>query len=195
MATVHTFVEAREAMAGQLERVGCADLPLAGGDQACRRGADESCRSGHVVRRKSHRWHDARARERVAAGGHGARDIPAGAREYAHRSGDRAPGGIVTFIGEDDREGPQSHSAGDTSSKECRSSSIHSMRSPPEPRRAAEGAGSDPVIEAYKRDVDRTLLRQNLRKTVPERVAALIELQRLASEAHSALRRSRDGNA
>jgi hypothetical protein len=30
---------------------------------------------------------------------------------------------------------------------------------------------SDPVVEAYKRDVDRTLLRENLRKTVEERLA------------------------
>ena len=41
----------------------------------------------------------------------------------------------------------------------------------------------DPVVEAYKRDVDRTLLRQNLRRSVTERVANLIALQRLAAEA------------
>jgi hypothetical protein len=29
----------------------------------------------------------------------------------------------------------------------------------------------DPVIEAYKQDVDRTLLIENLRRTVPERLA------------------------
>ena len=35
-------------------------------------------------------------------------------------------------------------------------------------------AGSpDPVIEAYKRDVDRTLIRENLRKSHEERVLAL----------------------
>ena len=41
----------------------------------------------------------------------------------------------------------------------------------------------DPVVEAYKRDIDRTLLRQNLRRTATERVENLIALQRLAAEA------------
>ena len=50
----------------------------------------------------------------------------------------------------------------------------------------AEGPGADPVVEAYKRDVDRTLLRQNLRRTVTERVENLIALQRLAAEARRA---------
>ena len=40
----------------------------------------------------------------------------------------------------------------------------------------------DPVIEAYKKDVDRTLLRENLRRTVEERLLNLIELQRFAAE-------------
>jgi hypothetical protein len=44
----------------------------------------------------------------------------------------------------------------------------------------------DPIIEAYKRDVDRTLLRENLKKTPEERVLALMELQRLAEEARRA---------
>jgi hypothetical protein len=47
----------------------------------------------------------------------------------------------------------------------------------------------DPVIEAYKKDVDRTLLRANLRKTVTERIEALMELQRLADEAQRAGRK------
>ncbi len=49
----------------------------------------------------------------------------------------------------------------------------------------------DPVIEAYKRDIDRTLLRQNLRRTLAERLANLVELQRLAEEAKKAGRRAR----
>ena len=49
----------------------------------------------------------------------------------------------------------------------------------------------DPVVEAYKRDVDRTLLRANLRKSVQERVASLIALQRLAAEARGAGARTR----
>lgn len=40
----------------------------------------------------------------------------------------------------------------------------------------------DPVIEAYKKDVDRTLLRQNLRRTVEERMRNLLDLQRFARE-------------
>ena len=45
---------------------------------------------------------------------------------------------------------------------------------------------SDPVVERYKQDVDRTLIRENLRKTVQERVDTLIALQRLAEEARRA---------
>jgi hypothetical protein len=40
----------------------------------------------------------------------------------------------------------------------------------------------DPVIEAYKKDVDRTLIRENLRLTVQERVEQLMRLQRFAEE-------------
>jgi hypothetical protein len=52
----------------------------------------------------------------------------------------------------------------------------------------------DPVIEHYKKDIDRTLLRQNLRRTVEERMAQLEALQRLAEEAKragEALRKNR----
>ncbi len=44
----------------------------------------------------------------------------------------------------------------------------------------------DPVIEAYKRDIDWTLVQQNLRKTPEERVLALMALIQLAEEAHKA---------
>ena len=40
----------------------------------------------------------------------------------------------------------------------------------------------DPVIEAYKRDIDRTLLRENLKLTVEERFLKLMGLQRFAEE-------------
>ena len=40
----------------------------------------------------------------------------------------------------------------------------------------------DPVVEAYKRNVDRSLIRQNLRRSVEERLEALIELGRFAEE-------------
>ena len=50
------------------------------------------------------------------------------------------------------------------------------------------------MVEAYKRDVDRTLLRQNLRRSVTERVENLIALQQLAAEARRAGRApGRDG--
>ena len=42
------------------------------------------------------------------------------------------------------------------------------------------------MVEAYKRDIDRTLLRENLRRSVSERVANLIALHRLAEEARRA---------
>jgi len=56
------------------------------------------------------------------------------------------------------------------------------------PTLRAAGFEPDPVIEAYKRDIDRTLLRQNLRRSVTERVANLMALQRLAAEARRATR-------
>jgi hypothetical protein len=37
-----------------------------------------------------------------------------------------------------------------------------------------------PVIEAYKKDVDRTLLRENLRLTVEERVRKMMSVLRFA---------------
>jgi hypothetical protein len=40
----------------------------------------------------------------------------------------------------------------------------------------------DPVVEAYKRDVDRTLIRANLRRSVEERFLNLMQLQRFAAE-------------
>ncbi|MEW6324642.1 MAG: hypothetical protein AB1515_04580 [Nitrospirota bacterium] len=49
----------------------------------------------------------------------------------------------------------------------------------------------DPVIEAYKKDVDRTLLRENLKLTVEERFLALMALQRTAEEMQRAGARSR----
>lgn len=40
----------------------------------------------------------------------------------------------------------------------------------------------DPVVEAFKRDVDRTLIRENLRLTVEQRFDALMRLQQFAEE-------------
>ena len=49
----------------------------------------------------------------------------------------------------------------------------------------------DPVIEAYKADVDRTLLRENLKLTPEERILKLGELQRFAEESRRAGKRAR----
>jgi hypothetical protein len=43
-------------------------------------------------------------------------------------------------------------------------------------------AYADPVVEAYKRDVDRTLIRESLRLSVEERLERLIALQEFAHE-------------
>lgn len=40
----------------------------------------------------------------------------------------------------------------------------------------------DPVIEAYKKDVDRTLIRENLKLTPTQRLEKLMALQRFAEE-------------
>jgi hypothetical protein len=48
----------------------------------------------------------------------------------------------------------------------------------------------DPVIEAYKKDVDRTLLRENLKLTVEQRLQKLESLWKYAQELRGAARRS-----
>ncbi len=49
----------------------------------------------------------------------------------------------------------------------------------------------DPVTEAYKKDIDRTLLRENLELSVEGRLRQLMELQRLAEELQRAGRAAR----
>ena len=49
----------------------------------------------------------------------------------------------------------------------------------------------DPVIEAYKRGIDRTLIRQNLKRTVTERFEQAMALQRFAEELKRAGRKAR----
>ncbi len=49
----------------------------------------------------------------------------------------------------------------------------------------------DPVIEAYKKHIDRTLIRENLRLTVDQRFEQLMELQRFAEELQAAGRKAR----
>ena len=49
----------------------------------------------------------------------------------------------------------------------------------------------DPVIEVYKKDIDRTLLRENLKLSVEDRLRQLMELQRFADELRRAGRAAR----
>jgi hypothetical protein len=61
-----------------------------------------------------------------------------------------------------------------------------------EPREADEREWEpDPVIEVYKRDVDRTLIREQLRRTIDDRVRRMIAALRLATELRAAGRRER----
>lgn len=49
----------------------------------------------------------------------------------------------------------------------------------------------DPVIEAYKAGIDRTLIRENLKLTPTERMERAMQLQRFAEELREAGRRLR----
>lgn len=49
----------------------------------------------------------------------------------------------------------------------------------------------DPVIEAHKKHIDRTLIREHLRLTVDQRFRQLMELQRFAEEIQDAGRKAR----
>jgi len=49
----------------------------------------------------------------------------------------------------------------------------------------------DPVVEAYKKDIDRTLIRENLKLTVEERFRNAMALQRFAEELRRAGREAR----
>lgn len=49
----------------------------------------------------------------------------------------------------------------------------------------------DPVVEAYKKDIDRTLIRENLKLTVEERFRKAMALARFAEELRRAGREAR----
>jgi hypothetical protein len=55
------------------------------------------------------------------------------------------------------------------------------------------GVEPDPVIEAYKVHVDRSLLRENLRRSAKERWRTLAAAQRLADELRRAGAKARGG--
>ena len=52
------------------------------------------------------------------------------------------------------------------------------------------GKDLDPVIEAYKKDVDVTLIRENLRLTVDQRFQQLMKLQQFAEDIRRAGRKA-----
>lgn len=49
----------------------------------------------------------------------------------------------------------------------------------------------DPLIEVFKKDVDVTLIRENLRLTIDQRFQQLMKLQELAEELRRAGRKAR----
>jgi hypothetical protein len=49
---------------------------------------------------------------------------------------------------------------------------------------------TDPVVEDYKKDIDRTLLRENLKLSVEDRFRKLMAMQRFAEELRRAGRRA-----
>lgn len=51
-----------------------------------------------------------------------------------------------------------------------------------DPPASPSGDSMDDVIAVYKRDIDRTLLRESLKLTVTERLQRLQDLQRFAEE-------------
>ena len=53
-------------------------------------------------------------------------------------------------------------------------------------------ADLDPVIEAYKKDIDVTLIRENLRLTVDQRFQQLMKLQQFADDLRRAGRKARE---
>lgn len=58
------------------------------------------------------------------------------------------------------------------------------MRSVPRP-------DPDPVVQAYKKDIDRTLIRENLKLTVEERFRKAMALARFADELRRAGKEAR----
>ncbi len=58
--------------------------------------------------------------------------------------------------------------------------------------RVEAGEDLDPVIETYKKGVDVTLIRENLRLTVDQRFQQLMKLQQFAEDLRSAKRKARE---
>ena len=60
--------------------------------------------------------------------------------------------------------------------------------------RVEAGKDLDPVIEAYKKGVDVTLIRENLRLTVDQRFQQLMKLQQFAEDLRRAGRKARESD-
>ena len=52
-------------------------------------------------------------------------------------------------------------------------------------------AAGDPVVDAYKRDIDRTLLRENLKKSPDQRIRALAKHQDFMREVRRATKKAK----
>ena len=73
----------------------------------------------------------------------------------------------------------------------AKESLVTSMKDEKEDTGHAPPANSmDLVIEAYKKDIDRTLLRESLKLTVEQRFEELMELERFAEELRRAKRQA-----
>lgn len=59
------------------------------------------------------------------------------------------------------------------------------------PEQTEPGKELDPVIEAYKKGIDVTLIRENLRLTVDQRFQQLMRMQEFAEELQRAGRKAR----
>jgi hypothetical protein len=59
------------------------------------------------------------------------------------------------------------------------------------PEQTEFGKDLDPVIEAYKKGIDLTLIRENLRLTVDQRIQQLMRMQEFAEELQRAGRKAR----
>ncbi|MBV8846881.1 MAG: hypothetical protein JO307_29070 [Bryobacterales bacterium] len=55
----------------------------------------------------------------------------------------------------------------------------------------SQDSEKDPVVEAYKKDIDRSLIRENLKLTVEERFRKAMALARFADELRRAGREAR----
>lgn len=59
------------------------------------------------------------------------------------------------------------------------------------PNQERSHSDRDPVIEVYKKHIDRTLIRENLRLTVDQRFQQLMKLQLFAEQLQNAGRKAR----